>query len=40
MDISVAIYYFKLNFSVCIHKILAEGIVSQNFDLALSFYFM
>ena len=40
MDISVAIYYFKLKFSVCIHMVLPEGIVSQNFDLGLSFYFM
>ena len=40
MDISVAIYYFKLNFSVYIHKVLPEGSVSQNFDLGLSLYFM
>ena len=32
MDISVAIYYFKLKFSVCIHKVLPEGSVSQNFS--------
>ena len=40
MDISVAIYYFKPKFSVCIHKVIPKGSVSQNFDLGLSFYFM
>ena len=40
MDISVAIYHFKLKFAVCIHKVLPEGSTSQNFDLGLSFYIM
>ena len=40
MDIFVAIYHFKLRFSVCIHKVLPERSMSQNFDLGLSFYFM
>ena len=40
MDISVAIYHFKLTFSVCIHKVLPKGSVSENFDLGLSFHFM
>ena len=40
MDISVAIYQFKLKSSVCIHKVLVEGSLSQNFYLGPSFYFM
>ena len=39
MDISIAIYYFELKFSVCIHKVLLEGGISQNFDLGLSCFF-
>ena len=40
MDNLVAIYHFNLNFSVCFHKVLLEGSVSQNFYLGPSFYFM
>ena len=39
MDISIAFCHFELNFSVCIHKVLLEGSMSQNFDLGLSFFF-
>ena len=40
MDNLVAIYHFNVKFSVCFHKVLFEGSVSQNFYLGLSFHFM
>ena len=40
IDISVAVHSIKLRFSVCVLKVLLGGIVSQNFDLGLTFDFM
>ena len=40
MDISVTINDSELKFSVCNPYIRGKGIVSQNFDLGLSSYFM
>ena len=40
MDISLAIHHFNLKSSVCIHKVLLQGSVSQTFILGPRFYFM